>query len=68
MSGPGVTSPVGSSKFSSSPLKGRAVLENKMRTVQFDGKKETATFGKLDTSLGDLSLTNSRLGTKTGTK
>lgn len=44
------------------------MLENKMRTVQFDGKKETATFGKLDTSFGDLSGTNSKIGTKTGTK
>ena len=68
MSGPGATSPVGSSKFStSSPLKVRN-LESKMRTVQFDGKKETATFGTLDKSLGDMSMTNSKPGTKSSTK
>ena len=43
-------------------------MENKLRTVQFDGKKETAAFGKLETSLGDISITNSRLGTKSGKK
>ena len=68
MSGPGATSPVGSAKFSTSPHKARTNLESKMRTVQFDGKKETATFGKLDNSFGDISITNSKPGTKSSTK
>ena len=66
-----MTSPVGSSKFSTGPLRGKAVLENKMRTVQFDGNNRAATFGTgvgIETSLGNLTITNSMMNSKSGTR